>query len=134
MDSFTYDGADQLLGASVDGIDYSYTYTGDGRRLSADADGVTTSFAWDPNARLPLLATESDGSGASLRDYTYGLSLTPLSLTSGGVSSYLSTDALGSVLATSSASGAVQGASTYLPFGSTLIAATTAAAPARNRG
>jgi RHS repeat-associated protein len=119
-DSFAYDAADRLTDAIVGGVEHSYTYAGDGRRLSATDDGVTTDFIWDQNFALPQLVTETNSSGASLRSYTYGLGLTPLSLTADSATRYLSTDALGSVLATSDAAGAVQTTTSYQPFGAIL--------------
>ena len=102
-DTFAYDAASRLTSASVGGVSHTYTYAGDGRRLSATDAGTTTNFVWDPNSG-PAAAGPRDATrpGASLRDYTYGLGLAPLSLTAGSATSYLSTDALGSVLAMSS--------------------------------
>ena len=119
-DSFAYDDANRLTSASVGGVSHTYTYAGDGRRLSASDDGTTTDFVWDLNFGLPQLVTETNSAGASLRDYTYGLGLTPLSLNSDSATAYLTTDALGSVLASSDADGAVQTATSYQPFGAIL--------------
>ena len=121
-DTFAYDAASRLTSASVGGVSHTYTYAGDGRRLSATDAGTTTNFVWDPNWGLPQLVTETNAAGASLRDYTYGLGLAPISVTAGSATSYLSTDALGSVLAMSSTTDAVQRTATYEPFGGLLTA------------
>jgi RHS repeat-associated protein len=120
--TFGYDAADRMTSATTGGVNHTYTYASDSRRLTAVDAGVTTSFVWDELGSLPQLALERNGSGATLRRYTYGLGLTPLSLTAGGASSYLSGDALGSVLSLSSASGAVQRTDTDQPFGAPLTA------------
>ena len=124
-DTFAYDDANRLVSATLGGVVHTYTYAGDGRRLSATDDGTTTDFVWDRNFGLPQLVTETDSSGTSLRDYTYGWGLTPVGLTTASVTSYLSTDALGSVLATSDAGGAAQTATSYQPFGAVLTASQT---------
>jgi RHS repeat-associated protein len=120
--TFGYDAADRLTSATIGGVSHTYSYAGDGRRATGVDAGVTTSFVWDELGSLPQLAIERNGSGATLRRYTYGLGLTPLSLTAGSATSYLSSDALGSVLALSSSTGGVQRTATYQPFGSTLTA------------
>ena len=97
--TFGYDAADRTTSATIGGTTHTYAYAGDGRRLSAVDGGVTTNFVWDELGGLPQLALERDGSGATLRRYTYGMGLTPVSLTAGSATSYLSGDALGSVLA-----------------------------------
>ena len=129
--TFGYDAADRLTSATVGGVSHTYAYAGDGRRLSAVDGGVTANFVWDELGNLPQLALERDGSGATLRRYTYGLGLAPLSLTAGTAISYLTSDALGSVLAVSSSAGALQRTATYQPFGSALTTSRIdAAAPA----
>ena len=131
-DTFAYDDANRLTSATVAGVEHTYTYAGDGRRLSATDDGTTTDFVWDRNFGLPQLVTETDSSGTSLRDYTYGWGLTPVSVTAGSATSYLSTDALGSVLATSDADGAAKATTTYQPFGAVLTVTQADATAADN--
>ena len=130
--SFAYDAADRLTRATIRGVSHTYTYAGDGQRLTAVDAGVTTNFVWDELGSLPQLALERDGSGATLRRYTYGLGLTPLSLTAGTATSYLSADLLGTVLALSSSNGGVQRTATYQPFGSSLTASQIDSAAAAN--
>ncbi len=130
--TFGYDAADRQTSATIGGVAHTYSYAGDGRRLGAVDAGVTTTFVWDELGSLPQLALERDGSGATLRRYTYGLGLAPLSLTAGTATSYLSGDALGTVLALSSSAGAVQRTATYQPFGSGQTASQIAPASPAN--
>jgi RHS repeat-associated protein len=114
-DTFSYDAANRLTGATVGGVASSYAYLGDGRRASATKAGVTTGFVWDPNFGLPQLALERDAVGATLRTTTYGLG--PLSVSEAGQTSYLHADRLGSIAATSTAAGNPGWAYRYDPFG-----------------
>src|SRR5947208_14597686 len=85
----------------------TYTYDGAGNRLTDTASGTTTNYAWDPNASVPLLAAETQGSTV-LRRYIYGDSLN--SVKSSGVTGedYYLHDSIGSVANLTNSSGTAQ--------------------------
>jgi RHS repeat-associated protein len=75
-------------------------------------------YSWDPAAPLPTLAVERSGTGSLLRRFLTGPS-GPLALTTPGGTSYYHHDALGSTVALTSSSGALQLSYNYEPFGAT---------------
>jgi RHS repeat-associated protein len=101
---------DQSSGAST-----TYSYDGDGNRLTATTGGLTTAENWDVNNPHPRLATVAPAAGVP-QDYVYGLS--PLALLQQGQAHYLQTDAVGSLIRVSSASGQTESTASYEPFGS----------------
>jgi RHS repeat-associated protein len=118
--SYSYDLANRMTSATAGSTTTIYTYDGDGTRLSSSTGtqvGDTTNFVWDVNNSLPQIALERDGSGASLRRYTYGNAR--ISMTTGGAASYYHYDGIGSVVNMTDASGATQWRYSYEPFGAT---------------
>jgi len=109
--SFAYDQANRLIQTTLAAETTSYGYDGDGKRLRAGA----TSFLWDTAHGLPELALERDPSGATIRRYAYGTEL--LSMRAAGEERYFHTDALGSVLNTSSSTGKLEWSYGYEPYG-----------------
>ena len=69
---------------------------------------------WDPNAGLPQLVAERNGSGTLLRRYRQGLAT--VSMDTAGSPSYYHYDGLGSVVNLTSASGVTQWTYAYLPY------------------
>lgn len=109
-----YDLANRLTSlTAADGGVTSYTYDGNGMRTSAIAGGDTDTFVWDVAAGYPLLLV--DGEFA----YVYGASGVPLAqeATADGSVDYLHTDEVGSVVATTDASGAVTSEAEYDLYG-----------------
>ncbi len=98
-DSFTYDQANRLTGATVSGTTTTYAYDGDGIRI-ARTQGTTTSYVHDRAAGLPTVI--DDGS----RRYVLGPSGLAYSL-AGTALSVHHTDALGSVRALSDSAAAL---------------------------
>ena len=107
--------AGRLTTASTATQSVAYTYDGDGNRLTATTAGATTNYQWDTNFGLPQLATETNTSGNSIRDYSYGLSR--ISLTTPTTTAYYSSDAIGTTTALSSSSGTLLGSYDSQPFG-----------------
>jgi RHS repeat-associated protein len=115
---FTYDLANRLRTTRSGSTTTTYSYDGDGVRLQAStgsSSSKTTNFVWDVNHRLPQLAVERNGAGASLRQYVYGPRR--ISMTSGSTTSYFHHDGLGSVTNMTSPSGARRWTWSYEPFG-----------------
>jgi RHS repeat-associated protein len=113
VNTYTWNARDQLSGISG-GTTASYTYDGLARRESTTLAGTTTRYLYDGQR----IAQEQSGSGADLRDYLanpfngqlYGV-------TAGATTQSFLTDALGSTVALADASGNIQTAYTYDPFG-----------------
>ena len=70
---------------------------------------------WDPNAGLPQLVAERNGSGTLLRRYRQGLAT--VSMDTGGNPSYYHYDGLGSVVNLTGSTGVTQWTYAYLPYG-----------------
>lgn len=113
--TYTYDLADRLTGATVNATTTTYSYDGDGNRLTATTGTATTNYEWDTNNPLPQLATETDGSGATLRDYIQGLDT--IAMLEAGNTYYYHHDRLGSTTTLTSSNGTTEWAYTYEPFG-----------------
>jgi RHS repeat-associated protein len=93
-DTFSYDQANRLIGATVGGVTTTYAYDGDGKRASSTSGGVTTNHYYDVAAGLPLVL--DDGS----RKYLWGRDgLSKLRITSNAAYQYFHSDGLGSVRA-----------------------------------
>ncbi len=107
-DSFSWDYENRMTSATVNSTTYDYTYRGDGLRNSATTGGNTTTFTWDINAGLPEVL--DDGS-----QYVYGAGL--ISQVVGANTYYYLADGLGSVMATTDASGSVVNGYTYDVYG-----------------
>ena len=114
--AYSYNLADRLTKIDKPGTteDITYTYDGDGRRLKTTAGTSTTNFWWDP--RSYQLVGETDGNAAMIRSYAYGLGRIS-SATGAGTSSYLHTDAQGSVRTITDATGAIDWRRDYEPYG-----------------
>jgi RHS repeat-associated protein len=133
--TFTYDLAQRLKTTTSGSTTTTYTYDGDGRRISASTgtgSANTTQFLWDPNRPTAQIVEETDGAGASLREYHNGHQL--VSMQTGGSAYYYQLDGLGSVVNLTSSSGTTQWTYDYHPFG---VARTTTKnqnkAPVNNR-
>lgn len=113
--TYTYDLADRLTSATVGGVTTGYSYDGDGNRLTSTTGTATTGYLWDTNNDLPQLASETDGSGTSLRDYIQGLDT--VALIEGGDTFYYHHNAIGSVTALTAADGSKEWTYSYEPFG-----------------
>ncbi len=115
--TLSYDLADrptQVVGGSTTD---TYTYDGAGNRLTDVRAGVTTNFTWDVHGSLPLLATDSDGSASSPRDYVYGDGLMYERAGSPVKRYYYTRDAFGSVSDVTDPTAVPMEVHTYDPFG-----------------
>jgi RHS repeat-associated protein len=98
-DTFAYDQANRLTGATVGGVASSYTFDGDGKRASQTVAGATTRSVYDAVGGLPTLL--DDGA----RKYVWGLGLA-YAVGGTGIEVYHA-DGLGSVQALTDAAGRV---------------------------
>ena len=110
----TYDLANRLTAITgADEAATTYTYDGNGLRATATTGDSTESFTWDLAAAYPLLLTDADHA------YIYGTAGVPLAQIGldGDAVDYLHTDALGSVLTTTDATGTVTAEADYDEYG-----------------
>jgi YD repeat-containing protein len=62
---YTWDAANRLVGANVDGVVSAYEYDGLGNRVAQTVDGVTTEYVLDIGGGLPeVIVATTGGAGA----------------------------------------------------------------------
>jgi RHS repeat-associated protein len=135
-DTFTYDLAGQISAATVDGTPYTYEHDAEGNLVTTSkADAVTKRLQWDPNAPLPVLATELDSAGKLQQSYRYDPLGQPTATetATGAVFTYTH-DALGSPLDVTDSTGKVYQRWSYDAFGSRVLDSQTTGAPASRPG
>ncbi|MEU6176090.1 DUF6531 domain-containing protein [Streptantibioticus parmotrematis] len=125
-----YDAAGRLSQTTTGGATYAFTYDSDGNRVNAAKNGtLDRTTLWDVNNALPQPATETDGAGVLIGDYSYDPLGEPQSQHATSGTSFDHHDWLGSVTDVTSASGAQQSRTGYDPFGrSSTTSLTTGAA------
>jgi RHS repeat-associated protein len=112
--TYHYNQANEMTSvAPSTGPATSYIYDGTGLLQSETTGTTTAAYTWDPQSSLPLLLT--DGTN----DYLYGPGSTPIEqiATSGGATSYLLADEIGSVRGITNSSGSITGSASYDPWG-----------------
>ena len=108
-DTFTWDAENRLTSATVDSATTDFAYNGDGLRDSLTYDSNTTTFTWDVNASVPQVLDDGDFR------YVYGLGRIAEVDGSDNAHYYLA-DGLGSTIALTDDSGAVENTYVYDPF------------------
>ncbi|MEU6291379.1 DUF6531 domain-containing protein [Streptomyces sp. NPDC046988] len=129
--TYTYDLAGQISAAKVEGTSYVYQHDAEGNLVaSRQLPGRPVRTEWDPNAPLPLLATEY-GLSAIAQSYRYDPlgQVTATKTVSGDVFSYTH-DALGSPLDVTGSTGTVHQRMAYDPFGNRELDTQATGAPA----
>jgi RHS repeat-associated protein len=113
--AYGYDEANRLTSVTTGGSAVaSYTYDGDGLRVSkfVNSGSVTTDFTWDESRGLPLLAV--DGGDR----YLYGPLGEPIEkITSGGTTTFIHQDHLGSTRILTDGTGVISGTYGTKPTG-----------------
>jgi RHS repeat-associated protein len=114
--SFSYNAAEQMTSATVNGTTSSYVYAGTGQRELTSAG--TNQFVWGRLDQYAQPWLQSFNTGGASQVYVerdgYG---TPLGLHNSGNDFYLATDNLGSVVAVIGTNGAVDAGYSYDPYG-----------------
>ena len=101
-DTFAWDWANRLTGATVNGQSVAYTYDAMNVRVGATVNGVTSNYLWDRTTALPQLV--DDGANA----YLHGAG--PMAQIDGSGARYeLMADGLGLIRALTDGSGAPAG-------------------------
>jgi RHS repeat-associated protein len=117
--TYTWDARNRLTAISG-GLSASFVYDGLGRRISKTVNGVTTQFLYDGNDIIAEFG--STGTVTYLR----GLNIDePFVRISSASAEYYHQDALGSTLALTNQTGAVQASYQYEAFGKTTVTGTS---------
>ncbi len=109
--TYTWDARNRLT-AMIGGATASFSYDGLGRRTSKTINSVTTNYQYDGKD----IVAET---GATASTYVRGLKIDEPFIRQGATNEFYQTDALGSTLALTDATGAAQTTYTYEPFGKT---------------
>ncbi|WP_405894959.1 DUF6531 domain-containing protein [Streptomyces sp. NBC_00104] len=131
-DTYTYDLAGQISAATIAGSSYTYGHDASGNQVTTAKDGTVTSRTqWDPNAPLPILATEYDGAWAIKQSYRYDPLGQPTATETGsGTLFSYHHDTQGSPVDVTGSTGTVHQRWAYDPFGTRVLSTVTSGAPA----
>ncbi|MDX3311449.1 RHS repeat protein [Streptomyces sp. ME08-AFT2] len=130
-DTYTYDLAGQISTATVAGAAYTYDHDASGNQVATLKDGTVTSRnQWDPNAPLPILATEYDSAGAVKQSYRYDpLGQPAATKTGAGAIFYYHHDTQGSPVDVVDSTGTIHQRWAYDPYGTRVLETVTTGAP-----
>ncbi|MFF9623794.1 DUF6531 domain-containing protein [Streptomyces griseosporeus] len=131
-DTYTYDLAGQIAAATVGGAAYTYDHDASGNQVATLKDGTVTSRTqWDPNAPLPLLATEYDSAWTVKQSYRYDpLGQPTATKTGAGALFSYHHDTQGSPVDVVGSTGTLHQRWAYDPFGTRVLNTTATGAPA----
>lgn len=129
--TFTYDQAGQISTATVAGANYTYDHDAGGNQVATLKDGaVTNRTQWDPNAPLPILATEYDSAWTVKQSYRYDpLGQPAATKTGAGAVFYYHHDTQGSPLDVTSSTGTLHQRWAHDPYGTRVLGTVTTGAP-----
>ncbi|MEU1296574.1 hypothetical protein ABZ439_29645 [Streptomyces sp. NPDC005840] len=113
------------------GATYAYDHDASGNQVATLKDGAVTSRTqWDPNAPLPILATEYDSAWAVKQSYRYDPLGQPAATKTGtGAVFYYHHDTQGSPLDVTSSTGTLHQRWAYDPYGTHVLGTVTGGAP-----
>jgi RHS repeat-associated protein len=114
--TYTFDARNRLIAQSGPGVSASFTYDALGRRISKTINGATTQYLYDGKN----IVAEING-GAVGASYLRSLKVDEPFIRQGSTSEFYHTDALGSTLTLSDATGSVATNYSYEAFGKTTI-------------
>ncbi|WP_162870102.1 DUF6531 domain-containing protein [Kitasatospora cineracea] len=128
--TYTYDAAGNAT-TVVGKQTYTFTYDADGNRVTTKTDGtLSNTLTWDINNSLPQIATETNGTGGLIGDYTYDPLGLPQSQHNPSGTYYHHHDWVGSITDLTKSDGTQQLRTGYDPFGQSGTATTATGAPA----
>ncbi|MFD7907383.1 DUF6531 domain-containing protein [Kitasatospora sp. NPDC059747] len=109
----------------------TFTYDADGNRVATKGNNpaVERTVTWDINNPIPQIASQTDGAGALIGDYTYNPLGQPQSQHSNAGAFYDHHDWLGSITDLTSNNGTPQSRTTYDPYGRASITNLVGGAP-----
>lgn len=117
----TWDARNRLVAMTGPGVSASFVYDAFNRRISKTVNGVTTQYLYDG----PDIVAELSAGGAVTATYLRGLNIDEPFVRQGTTTEFYHTDALGSTLALTNASGTVSTTYKYEPFGQTTVTGTS---------
>ncbi|WP_238995483.1 RHS repeat-associated core domain-containing protein [Streptomyces cyaneogriseus] len=131
-DTYAYNLAGRISAATVAGASYTYDHDASGNQVATAQNGtVTNRTQWDPNAPLPILATEYDSAWAIKQSYRYDpLGQPAATKTGSGAVFYYHHDTQGSPVDVTSSTGTLHQRWAYDQFGTRVLNTTTGGAPA----
>ncbi|MFE2346063.1 DUF6531 domain-containing protein [Kitasatospora cineracea] len=110
---------------------YTFTYDANGNRVTTKTDGaLSNTLTWDINNPLPQIATETNGTGSLIGDYTYDPLGLPQSQHNPSGTYYQHHDWVGSITDLTKSDGTQQLRTGYDPFGQSGTTTTATNAPA----
>ncbi|MFH8290293.1 DUF6531 domain-containing protein [Streptomyces sp. NPDC018059] len=135
-DTYSYDLAGRISAATVGGTAYGYDHDASGNQVTTrKGSDITSRTQWDPNAPLPLLATEYDSAWAVKQSYRYDPLGQPTATKNGaGALFYYHHDTQGSPVDVTSSTGTLHQRWAYDSFGTRVLATATGGAPASTPG
>ncbi|WP_197480191.1 CARDB domain-containing protein, partial [Anabaena sp. 4-3] len=125
--TFTYDVENRLIGVTTPDGTWTYEYNALGNRIATVYNGQRTEYLLDPTGLVDVVG-EYDGSGNLVAAYTHGLGLVSRIDGTNAVS-YYDSDAIGSTVGLTGATGIYLNRYSYLPFGEDLTKIETIANP-----
>ncbi len=111
---YAYDAANRLTQVVNGGTTVQFTYDGDGKRANKTVNSAATNYAYDVNASLPVVLTETTSSNTTT--YLFGADLLAR-YDNAGTPTYYHADGLGSVRAMSNSAGQSIATYNYDAFG-----------------
>ena len=127
--TYVWNARDQLVSISGPGLSASFNYDALGRRKAKTVNGATTSHLYNGDN----ITQEQAGGSATANIVTGGLDQLFQRTDASGTTSPL-LDALGSIIALTDSSGAVQTSYTYEPYGKTTVTGTSSSNPSQYTG
>ncbi|MFF2821307.1 RHS repeat-associated core domain-containing protein, partial [Kitasatospora cineracea] len=128
--TYTYDAAGNAT-TVVGKQTYTFTYDANGNRVTTKTDGaLSNTLTWDINNPLPQIATETNGTGSLIGDYTYDPLGLPQSQHNPSGTYYQHHDWVGSITDLTKSDGTQQLRTGYDPFGQSGTTTTATNAPA----
>ena len=118
--TYTWDARNRLIAQSGPGVSASFSYDALGRRTRKTINGGTTSYLYDGNDIVQEI-----GGGSVGASYLRGLKIDEAFVRQSSGNEFYHSDALGSVLALTGQTGAVQTKYNYEAFGKTTITGTS---------
>ncbi|MGW6792421.1 DUF6531 domain-containing protein [Streptomyces chartreusis] len=131
-DTYTHDLAGQISAATVAGANYTYDHDASGNQVTTAKDGtVTARTQWDPNAPLPIRATEYDSAWAIKQSFRYDpLGQPAATKTGAGALFYYHHDTQGSPVDVAGSTGTLHQRWAYDAYGTRVLNTVTSGAPA----
>ncbi|MCL2281233.1 MAG: hypothetical protein FWC25_01045, partial [Dehalococcoidia bacterium] len=111
LDTFTYNGLNQLIAVNIGDVEAEYAYKSNGLRIAKTVDGITTKAIWDGSN----ISLELDDNSSVIAKYIRGLNLLASETSSGRI--YYLYNAHGDISQLTDVLGAIVASYSYDAFG-----------------